>query len=188
MEDLRQSAPQPRAARDRRAPPDGLAFHARAEAVERARRGPDAVAGACFSARAFCSIRRRPARGSGASRGTACCAPSFAVIFLPDYAGMALDAIAARRLSANDLAPAAPGVGDGAGCPPAREKSATAIHSPQALDPGGLRAPFRRRACARTSGDGGPWPFLLLWALFPLAVIADQSSGQQLARRNFDGG
>ena len=52
MEDLRQSASQSGAARDRRSARGGLAFHAPADALDRDYRWPDVVAGSECSSRA----------------------------------------------------------------------------------------------------------------------------------------
>ena len=72
------------------------------------------------------------------------------VIFLADNAALVIDAIVRVDLPANDIASAAAGMGDRGGRSPAREKSGTAIHSQQALDPRCLRAPFRRRGVQGT--------------------------------------
>src|SRR2546430_9789596 len=62
-------------------------------------------------------------------------------------------------------------MGDGGGRSPAREKSATAIYSQQALDSRCLRVPFRRRGVAGNRGDGSRRPLPPLGALFPMAVM-----------------
>ena len=66
------------------------------------------------------------------------------------------------------------------------KNSAAAVHSRAALDSQRMRASSRRRIVAGNSAVVAVAPFLLLWALFPAAVIADQSPGEQLARRNFN--
>ena len=94
----------------------------------------------------------------------------FTAVFLVDYAGMSIEAIARTVLAAADFAPAPPRVGDRAGCPPAREEPAAAIH-PQRLWIPAVSALLLTGTLLLGSGDGGAsWPFLLLWAFSPLAV------------------
>src|SRR2546430_3333394 len=71
-------------------------------------------------------------------------------------------------------------MGDGGGRSPAREKSATAIYSQQALDSRCLRVPFRRRGVAGNRGDGSRRP------LPPLGgSLSDGGNGDQPASEEF---
>ena len=107
-----------------------------------------------------------------------------AVIFLADNAAMALDAIVRVIYRRIDVASAAPGMGDGGRRSPAREKSATAIYSQQALDSRCLRAPFRRRGVVGNSGDGSRRPLPPFGGSLSGGGNGDQSASEELARRN----
>ncbi len=95
-----------------------------------------------------------------------------AVIFLADYAGMALDAIVRVSLPANEVASAAAGMGDGGRFSSARKKSGNGnlflagFGFP--LSPYSFSSPRRRGERAAMLAMA---PFLLLWALFPVAVM-----------------
>ena len=106
------------------------------------------------------------------------------VIFLPDNAAMALDAIVRVVYRRIDVASAAPGMGDGGRRSPAREKSPTAIYSQQALDSRCLRAPFRRRGVAGNRGDGSCSPVPPVGGSVSGGGDGDQSASEKLAWRN----
>src|SRR4029077_2631335 len=88
-----------------------------------------------------------------------------------------------RSLSANHVASAAPGMGDGGRLSPAREKSGIAIYSQQALDPRCLRTPFCRRVVVGNRGDGSRSPLPPLGSSLSGGGNGDQSAGKELARR-----
>ena len=157
------------------------------DAVERDHRGSDVLAGSeCFprsivpSAAARNEILARPARPSSARHARG--------YFSAGLRGNGARCDRSRRLPANHVASAAPGMGDGGRRSPAREKSATAIYSQQALDSRCLRAPFRRRSVAGNCGDGSCRPVPPLGRSVPGGGNGDQSAGEELARRNADVG
>ncbi len=187
LEDLRQSAPESGATGDRGRPPGGLVFHACSDALERNHRRSDVVAGPeCFpgtiipSATARNEILARPAR------------PPAALFVRRDFSGglrgHGTRCDRSRHLPANDVASAAPGMGDGGRCSPAREKSATTIYSQQTLDSRCLRAPFRRRSVAGNRGDGSRRTIPPLGSSLSGGGNGDQSASEELAWRNADVG
>src|SRR6266436_2328290 len=93
-----------------------------------------------------------------------------------------------RRLPASHFAPVTARVGDGTRRPPTRKKSAVAVRSRPALDPSCMRTSFRRRSLAGNIGDGGRGAVPPLVDSLSGGGDRDQSPGEELARRNFDGG
>ena len=75
-------------------------------------------------------------------------------------------------------------MGDGGTRSPAREKSATAIYSQQALDSRCLRVPFRRRGVAGNRGDGSRRPLPPLGGSLSDGGNGDQPASEELAWRN----
>jgi len=106
------------------------------------------------------------------------------VIFLADNSALALDAVVRVIYRANHVASATPGMGDGGRRSPAREKSATAIYSQQALDPRCLRTPVRRCGVARNRGDGSRRSLPPFGGSLSGGGNGDQSASEELAWRN----
>ena len=110
----------------------------------------------------------------------------FAVVFSGGLRRHGARCHRSRRLPANQVASAAARMGDRAGRPPAREKSATAIYSRTTLDSRCLRRSFSSSRRGGDRGDGSRRSVPPFVGALSGGGRADQSASEELARRNPD--
>ena len=167
--------------------PGGLVSHPGADAVERHHRRRDVVVSPEFSPCAF--VPSAAARDEILARTSR---PSAALpvrrYFPAGLCGHGDRCHRSRGLPANHFASLTTGMGDVTRRPSTRKKSAAAIRSHPALDPGCMPDSSRRCSVAGNIGADGRGAVPPFVGSLSGRGNRDQSSGEKLARRNFDGG